>query len=950
MDEPTIKMLLIEDDRIDQMAFERFVLDEALPYEYTCADSVSRGKALIKSEKFDVVVTDFMLGDGTAFDLFEHIPDDIPIIVVTGGGDEETAVQAMKAGAADYLIKDPEGRYLKVLPMTLSNAIRGKRAEQALQKAKDELERRVEERTAELKQLNEKLILEIAERKRAEEQYRSIFENAVEGLFQTRPEGGFVNANPAAARILGYDSPEDLISQVDDVGRQVYVSLESRQLFISLMREHKPVPTFETQLYRKDGTKIWASLHARPVYNADGELTLVEGILEDITARKEAEDAIRRSEEKYRLLVDNAPLGILSVDGEGNIVEVNQKLREILGSPSIEATKAVNVLTFPPLTEAGVSDLFARCMAEEQVTSADVFYRSKWGKEIHLRVIAAPTAGPQEGMGGCQAAVEDITVRKNAEAALLESQDRYIRLYEEAKRSEELYRSLLDSTPDAVVVYDLDGKVQYVNESFTAMFGWTWEEIKGKRIAYIPDSERQRTQDAIRDVLKKGQPCRGFETKRFTKDGSEVDISISASRFLDHERNPAGMIVILSDITEQKHLQDQLRQASKMEAIGQLAGGVAHDFNNLLTAIMGYSNLLLQKIPSDSGYVEQIIQITRASERAASLTKQLLAFGRKQMLELRVVDINEAIREFVKIIRRLIGENIEIVTKLDQFVALVRADPSQIEQILMNLAINARDAMSNGGRLTVETTRVVLDEEYSRTRPEVRAGTYVRIIISDNGCGMDESTASRIFDPFFTTKEKGVGTGLGLSTVYGIVKQHQGHVTVYSEPGTGTTFNVYLPMVDEPAEVVVETSMVSIERSGTETVLLVEDEEIVCGLATEVLETLGYNVLAASDPEEAIKISKGYDDDIDLLLTDVVLPKMDGKALFNLLSPERPSMKVLYVSGYTESFIVQQGVLLPGVHFLQKPFTVTNLSTKVREVLDQPLIRAHAEITTDRKD
>jgi two-component system cell cycle sensor histidine kinase/response regulator CckA len=819
--ETRIKILLIEDDRVDQMAFERFVRKESLPYEYAGAGSVAEGKALLETEAFDAIVTDFALGDGTAFDLFECIPDDTPIVVVTGGGDEETAVQAMKAGASDYLIKDSDGRYLTILPVTVSNAIKAKKSDKALQKARDELESRVEERTAELKRVNEKLVLEIAERKKAEEKYRSIFENAVEGLFQTTPDGRFVNANPAAARILGYHSPEELISQVSDVGHQVYVKIESRERFIALMRDHKPVPTFETRMFRKDGSTIWVSIHARAIYDEQGELMLVEGIL------------------------------------------------------------------------------------------------------------------------------EDISERKNAEAALLDSQDRFFRLYRESKRSEELYRSLLDSTPDAVVVYDMDGRVKYVNESFSSTFGWTRDEVLGMRIDYIPDEERAGSMKSIRNVLEHEGPNRGFETKRYTKDGRVLDVSISGSRYLDHEGNPAGLLVVLSDITEQKQLHDQLRQASKMEAIGQLAGGVAHDFNNLLTAMMGYSNLLLQRVPKDADYREQILQISKASERATSLTKQLLAFGRKQMLELKVINPNDAIHEFVKILRRLIGENIDLVTRLDESLASVRADPSQVEQILMNMAVNARDAMTRGGCLTIETANVMLDHEYARTRPEVKPGPYVRIAISDNGCGMDGETVNRIFDPFFTTKEKGVGTGLGLSTVYGIVKQHQGHVAVYSEPGRGTTFKIYLPTSDEPKQTILESSVVRFERHGTETVLLVEDEEIVRNLASEVLEMLGYRVLSASGPEEAIETSRAYRARIDLLLTDVVLPKMDGKSLFTLLNLERPRMKVLYVSGYTESFIVQHGVLMPGVNFLQKPFTVNSLSAKVRDVLDRPPLIPHSDIAGD---
>jgi CheY-like chemotaxis protein len=371
-----------------------------------------------------------------------------------------------------------------------------------------------------------------------------------------------------------------------------------------------------------------------------------------------------------------------------------------------------------------------------------------------------------------------------------------------------------------------------------------------------------------------------------------------------------------------------------MEAIGRLAGGVAHDFNNILTAMMGYSNLLLQEIPQEHVHHERVLQISRAAERAAALTRQLLAFGRKQMLDVRVLDLNGVVADLEKILKRLIGEDIELVTIMDPCLGRVHADPSQIEQILMNLAVNARDAMPHGGNLTMGTANAYLDTEYTRTHPEVSPGPYVLLTVSDTGCGMDKETVCRIFDPFFTTKEKGVGTGLGLSTVYGIAKQHQGHIEVYSEPGRGTTFKVYLPRVHEPLEVELKSPAFREERSGTETVLVVEDDEIVRGLACEVLEMLGYTVLKAADPMEALDICLQHAGTIDLLLTDVVLPQMDGRSLFNRVSPMHPETKVLYISGYTEDFVVRHGVLDRGVHFLQKPFTLNSLACKVRGVLE----------------
>jgi len=372
-----------------------------------------------------------------------------------------------------------------------------------------------------------------------------------------------------------------------------------------------------------------------------------------------------------------------------------------------------------------------------------------------------------------------------------------------------------------------------------------------------------------------------------------------------------------------------------MEAIGRLAGGIAHDFNNLLTVVIGYSNMLIREIPKGDSKHKRLANIASASERAAALTKQLLAFSRKQVLDVKVLNINDVIAAMEEMLRRLIGENIELVTVSCSPLGLVRADPSQIEQIILNLSVNARDAMPHGGKLTIETANVMLDEGDSRANAEVEPGLYVMCAVSDSGVGMDAETASHVFDPFFTTKEKGVGTGLGLATVYGIVKQHQGHVVVQSQQQRGTTFKIYLPLVEEFLESNSVTTANEIQLGGSETILVVEDEETVRPLTCEALELLGYHVLSAHESELAVTISDGHAGPIHLLLTDVVLPKMDGRSLYEKLAATRPDMKVVYMSGYTDNFIVHHGVLDQGVHFLAKPFTLDALAKKVRDVLGE---------------
>ncbi len=386
---------------------------------------------------------------------------------------------------------------------------------------------------------------------------------------------------------------------------------------------------------------------------------------------------------------------------------------------------------------------------------------------------------------------------------------------------------------------------------------------------------------------------------------------------------------------ERISLQEQLQQAQKMEAIGQLAGGVAHDFNNLLTIITGYSDLMLSQLNEEDSLYGDVIEIKRAAERASTLTRQLLAFSRKQVLQPKILDLNQLVANLDKMLRRLIGEDIELVTKMDEKLGRIKADPGQIEQVVLNLVVNARDAMPKGGRLTIETANAELDEYYTRTHLGVKPGHYVMISISDTGAGMTPEVKERIFEPFFTTKEKGRGTGLGLSTVYGIVKQSEGYIWVYSEPGQGTTFKIYFPVIEDMVESLESTPDSKKTVRGTETILLVEDEEMVRGLVRMILERNGYHVLEASGGENALRIAQEYrSQPIHLMVTDVVMPGMSGRELVDCMKILRPEIKILYISGYTNDAIIRHGVLGEGTAFLQKPFTANILTHKIREVLD----------------
>jgi PAS domain S-box-containing protein len=472
-------------------------------------------------------------------------------------------------------------------------------------------------------------------------------------------------------------------------------------------------------------------------------------------------------------------------------------------------------------------------------------------------------------------------------------------------------------------------------DSLLAIFGLSAAQApttNDEFLSLIHPEDRPAVKDGFERAFRDGTDLVN-EFRAVWPDGTVHWIAGRARVLRDEGTQPTRMIGVGMDIDGRKSLEEQFRQAQKMEAVGQLAGGVAHDFNNLLTVIHGYAELLLTNLTAGDQRRADVDEIVRAAERAAGLTRQLLAFSRKQVLQPTLLDMNSLVIQASKMLRRLIGENIELVTKLAPARPAVVADAGQLEQILMNLAVNARDAMPQGGRLSIETATVVLDESYAIQHVAVRPGPYVMLAVTDNGAGMDEQTRRRLFEPFFTTKERGRGTGLGLATVYGIVKQSGGYVWVYSEPGRGSTFKVYLPHVEDGATIEPATSDVEGVPSGSETVLLVEDEQAVRSLSRALLERAGYQVLDAADPREAEEVFRQHTDRIDLLVTDVIMPGSSGPALFGRLSVERPNLRVLYMSGYTDDAIVQHAGLPANMVFLQKPFTAHGLMCKVREAL-----------------
>ncbi len=645
----------------------------------------------------------------------------------------------------------------------------------------------------------------------------------------------------------------------------------------------------------------------------------VSRALQDKAHREEAarlQEAILSAKREWELTFDTVPDPVLLLDEQCQVQRANRAATAVLG---LEFHQLLDKPCWEVLH--GLSAPRADCPHYQQRESGKTeqgdIEDSRLGKVFHVR--SSPFRDPGGAFRGCVVVMHDITERKRAEESL--------------RASEERYRLLFERNLAGGFRATLDGRIVDCNAACARIFGYASREELLSHTAWEGHLSAAE-QEAFLARLREQKTLANVELCFRRKDGSAVWVLENASLVEGEEGTPALIEGTLIDITERKRLEAQLRQSQKMEAVGRLAGGVAHDFNNLLTVITGYSDLLLEELSDDNRLRRAADEIHKAADRAASLTCQLLAFSRRQVLEPKVLHLNQVVSNIDKMLRRLIGEDIDLLTVLEPQLGRVKGDRGQIEQVIMNLALNARDAMPHGGKLTIETANVELDEAYTCSHIAVQPGPYVMLAVSDTGCGMDEETQAHLFEPFFTTKEPGQGTGLGLATVYGIVKQSGGNIWVYSEPERGTTFKIYLPRVEEAVEDAATGEPARHPPSGSETVLLVEDEQSVRQLVGEALRRNGYTVLEASNGAEAIRVCEGHQGPIQLLVTDVVMPEMGGRALAQRLASLRPEMKVLYMSGYTNNAIVHHGVLDPGTAFLQKPFRPADVARKVREVLE----------------
>ena len=752
-------------------------------------------------------------------------------------------------------------------------------------------------------------VQDITEQKHAEQKLAhlaSIVESSDDAITGVTADGMISSWNKGAERIYGYTAREA-------IGRPIFMLSppdrrnEIPQFHERLLRGER-IPALETVRLRKDGQLIEVSITVSPVKDASGKIIGTSGVARDISAHKREEERSRRLAQ----LVDSANEMISTGDRQGRVTFMNRAFLRAIGRTEEEVQgKYFCDLVLSPNNPPGLRQQIQTDVIEERGWKGECLHRRKDGTDFPVYLSVAPLLDNTGRDIGNVAVLRDLT---------------------ESKQVEERFYKAFHLNPEPITIATAsEGRYVDVNESFLRITGYQRDEVIGRTSLELKFWEKREDRTRLTDLLEQNGSVRDLEISFLTKFG-EPRVALDSADMIELNGQKC-IIAIFKDITERKALEKQLRQLQKMEAVGQLSGGIAHDFNNLLSVILGYCDLLEDGLGRNSTFSKTAQEIKKAGLRAASLTRQLLAFSRQQVLELKVLNLNTVVTDTEKMLRRLIGEHIEITCDLARDLRPVKADQGQIEQVLINLSVNARDAMPNGGRLTIETRNIELDEEFSLRHPPTVPGPYVELVVTDTGAGMDAQTQSHIFEPFFTTKEMGKGTGLGLATVYGVVKQSGGYIWVYSEPGQGTTFRIYLPSVAEPDRQSAPSEAKPVLAHGSETILLVEDEDSLRTLTRTMLEQNGYTVLEAAGGKEAIELARLRNGPIDLLLTDMIMPGMNGYEVARNLRLSRPGLKVIYVSGY--SGFGSRGLSESGEIFLTKPLTRDTLLRKLHEVLQQ---------------
>ena len=770
--------------------------------------------------------------------------------------------------------------------------------------------------------------VDITERRRAEEAlrlseelHRDLVEHSHVLICVHDLEGRILTVNEAAEKNLGYDRRVHLGGQIQNI-RDI-LAPESRggfDRYLAAIREKGAVSGIMAVQTSAGETRFW---DYRNTLRTEGvEAPVVRGLALDVTDRVRAEEALREARQFSEQIIASAGEGIIVYGPDLRYVVWNRFMEELTGIASQRVVGKSPLELFPKIREHGVWELVQKAFAGETISSHDIPFdvwvegRSGWASATY-----SPHRNAQGTIVGVIGIIEDVTEQRRAGERLRESQT----FLERAQEAGQIGSWISGLAKTDLLIW---------SKETCRIFGIAPEEFDGKVqtfFAMLHPEDRAAVEKASQSAVDGMEPY-SLDHRIVRPDGSVRWVHEQADAVRDESGQPVKMVGTVQDITERRQLEEQFLQSQKMEAIGQLAGGVAHDFNNLLTAILGYSDVLLSQLSEDDPMRGDLEEIHKAGERAASLTQQLLAFSRQQRLEPKIIELNAIVANLQRMLGRLIGEDVTLITRLEPDLGLARADPGQLEQVILNLAVNSRDAMPDGGTLTIETRNVRLKNPLSIGRIAIEPGAYLLLLVSDTGIGMDAAIRARIFEPFFTTKEKGKGTGLGLATAYGVIKQSGGYIACDSEPGRGTTFRIYLPRHPGDAGIPPRPASRPPRRSlaATETVLLVEDEDGVRHLSRRLLETEGYRVLEASGGEEALALAAGHLGPIHLILTDVVMPGLNGPEVAARIVALRPEIRVLYMSGYTDTSLPRLAAQAP---LLQKPFTPEALADRVRELL-----------------
>lgn len=799
-----------------------------------------------------------------------------------------------------------------------------KQIEEEIRTLNQTLEKKVLQATKELKAANKQLHSDIKSRlkkdkevKEQEEHFRHIIDHANDLIYNTDKKGNITFFNPTAVKIMRRSEEELIGINYLELIRKDYKK-KAEDFYGAQMKEVTPNTYFEFPAVRGDGSEIWLGQNVQPIIK-NGKLKGFQAFARDVTDRKRTEIALKESERRYRAIFEDSRDVIYITGPDGYFIEINQSGLDLFGYTRDEIMKinARDIYLHPEDREDFVREL----ERNGYVLDYELKLKRRDGTSIDCLLSSTIRPSSDGKVLRYQGIIRDITEHKKAEEALLETERRF--------------RELLENLKMIAVLLDLEGKIVFCNDFVSELTGHDKAELLGKNWfdIFVPEDEREMRRTEFRDNIKSGTIPIHHENVIITKENKRRNISWTNTTLKDSGGNVFGTASIGSDMTDRLKAEEQLRHAQRMEVIGKLAGGIAHDFNNALTPILALSQMHLSRLSDDDPVKKALSTINKSATRATKLTSRLMAFGRKQVLEPHVLNINTTLMSIGDLLQRSVGDDVRLKIKPGAGLWNVKADPIQMEQVLLNLAINAKDALGSSGQVTINTENYTLNRSSSKYSLDLDPGEYVLISVIDDGPGIEDEIKQYIFEPFFTTKEMGQGTGLGLSVAYGIIKQHDGEIICESQVGSGTTFKIFLPRVDKPVEEV-KHEEVQEDQRGEETILLVEDDDEVREVLREILKDIGYLVIEAADGKQATKISKKFNNEIHLLLTDLILPGLNGRELSEKLAEKRSDMKVLFISGYSEDVIAKHGILDEGLSFLQKPFTAALLSKKVREVLD----------------